>query len=84
MQQLLICYCFFLAGILQLGRALVVKPYLAQKMQISPKIPHGSKDELLLNMHANTEPASLCDYIISFFVVTFNVLWSNFCVHCRF
>lgn len=53
--------CFFLADILPLGRALEVKLYLAQKMQISPKIPHGSNDELGLNIKTNTKQANLSD-----------------------
>lgn len=41
-----VLFWFFLfQGTLLLGRALVVKLYLAQKMQISPKIPRGSNDE---------------------------------------
>lgn len=39
----------------------MVKLYLAQKMQILPKIPHGSNDELLLNIQAVIKQANPCD-----------------------
>lgn len=68
--QHLLCFCLFLAGTLQLERALVVKLCLAQRMQISPKIPPGSNDELLMNIQANNKP--LCVTISLGFLVTVN------------
>lgn len=68
--QHIVCFCFFLTGTLQLGRALVVKLCLAQRMQISPKIPPGSNDELLMNIQASNKP--ICVTISLSFLVTVN------------